>query len=217
MLSSPETRASAPRRSLRPSELERFAGKQPTCSVENCWGNGRSTKIHWKSTPGTYRARTLRLQCLAADSRRGILLCLRAGSARAGRRGAGGPGAGFRDGRSRRRALWALLFPRLLARRHRYAHGRARPSRPQRPGPATLSELTGGYTRYVASGEINSHVDDVPAKLDEAEAAWTQPGVGTDRLDVLTVTLGDACWFNLRPSSAEPCSASTSKQPVGTR
>jgi phosphomannomutase len=41
----------------------------------------------------------------------------------------------------------------------------------------------------------------VPAKLDEAEAAWTQPGVGTDRLDVLTVTLGDACWFNLRPSS----------------
>ena len=60
----------------------------------------------------------------------------------------------------------ALLFPRLLARR---------------PGMLTalrvlaalggqdwpLSQLTGGYTRYVASGEINCHVDDVPAKLDE--------------------------------------------------
>ena len=34
-----------------------------------------------------------------------------------------------------------------------------------------LSELTGGYTRYVASGEINCHVDDVPARLDEIEAA----------------------------------------------
>ena len=100
-----------------------------------------------------------------------------AGWFRTSRPGAGGPVAGFREGRGRRRALWALLFPRLLARRHRYAHGPARPSRPQRPGPATLSELTGGYTRYVASGEINGHVDDVPAKLDEVEAAWTQPGL----------------------------------------
>ncbi len=30
-----------------------------------------------------------------------------------------------------------------------------------------LSQLTGGYTRYVTSGEINCHVDDVHAKLDE--------------------------------------------------
>jgi hypothetical protein len=57
--------SSAPRRSLRPSELERFAGKQPTCSVENCWVNRRSTKIHWKNTPGTYssaRERTSRFR-----------------------------------------------------------------------------------------------------------------------------------------------------------
>ena len=40
-----------------------------------------------------------------------------------------------------------------------------------------LSELTGGYTRYVASGEINGHVDDVHAKLDEGSAAWTRPGL----------------------------------------
>ena len=67
-----------------------------------------------------------------------------------------------------------------------------------------LSELTGRYTRYVASGEINSHVEDVPAKLDEVETAWTRPGVSTDRLDGLTVTLGDGRWFNLRPSNTEP-------------
>jgi len=67
-----------------------------------------------------------------------------------------------------------------------------------------LSELTGEYTRYAASGEINSHVDDVPAKLDEVEAAYARPGVATDRLDGLTVNLGDGRWFNLRPSNTEP-------------
>ena len=67
-----------------------------------------------------------------------------------------------------------------------------------------LSELTGAYNRYVTSGEINSHVDDVPAKLDEVEAAYTRPGVSTDRLDGLTINLGGSCWFNLRPSNTEP-------------
>jgi phosphomannomutase len=67
-----------------------------------------------------------------------------------------------------------------------------------------LSELTGGYTRYAASGEINSHVEDVPAKLAEVEASYARPGVTTDRLDGLTVSLGDGRWFNLRPSNTEP-------------
>jgi phosphomannomutase len=67
-----------------------------------------------------------------------------------------------------------------------------------------LSELTGEYTRYAASGEINSHVDDVPAQLDEVEAAYARPGVSSDRLDGLTVNLGDGRWFNLRPSNTEP-------------
>jgi phosphomannomutase len=70
----------------------------------------------------------------------------------------------------------------------------------QRP----MSELAAGYTRYVASGEINSDVEDVPAMLDEVEAAYTRPGVATDRLDGLTVNLGDGRWFNLRPSNTEP-------------
>jgi phosphomannomutase len=67
-----------------------------------------------------------------------------------------------------------------------------------------MSELTAAYTRYVASGEINSQVTDVPAKLDEVEAAYTRPGVTIDRLDGLTVNLGDGRWFNLRPSNTEP-------------
>ncbi|MEU1629349.1 phosphomannomutase/phosphoglucomutase [Streptomyces sp. NPDC020096] len=68
-----------------------------------------------------------------------------------------------------------------------------------------LSELVADYSRYAASGEINSEVADVPAKLDEVQAAYQQfEGVTTDRLDGLTVNLGDGRWFNLRPSNTEP-------------
>ncbi|QMU68732.1 phosphomannomutase/phosphoglucomutase [Streptacidiphilus sp. P02-A3a] len=68
-----------------------------------------------------------------------------------------------------------------------------------------LSELVADYSRYAASGEINSQVADVPAKLDEVQAAYEQfDGVTTDRLDGLTVDLGHGRWFNLRPSNTEP-------------
>ncbi|MFE2870938.1 phosphomannomutase/phosphoglucomutase [Embleya sp. NPDC059259] len=68
-----------------------------------------------------------------------------------------------------------------------------------------LSELVAAYSRYAASGEINTEVADVPAKLDEIEAVYYQfDGVTTDRLDGLTVDLGDGRWFNLRPSNTEP-------------
>ncbi|GAA1894332.1 hypothetical protein GCM10009753_24070 [Streptantibioticus ferralitis] len=68
-----------------------------------------------------------------------------------------------------------------------------------------LSELVADYSRYAASGEINSEVADVPSKLDGVEAAYRQfDGVTTDRLDGLTVNLGDGRWFNLRPSNTEP-------------
>ena len=70
--------------------------------------------------------------------------------------------------------------------------------------PRPLSELTSRDARYVASGEINTKVDDVPATLDAVEAAWKRPGVTTDRLDGLTVDLGDGRWFNFRPSNTEP-------------
>jgi phosphomannomutase len=68
-----------------------------------------------------------------------------------------------------------------------------------------LSELVAGYSRYAASGEINSQVPDAAATLDEVEAAYQDvPGTTTDRLDGLTVGLGDGRWFNLRPSNTEP-------------
>jgi phosphomannomutase len=68
-----------------------------------------------------------------------------------------------------------------------------------------LSELTGRYTRYTASGELNTTVADIPAVLDHVEAHYTRlPGTGTDRLDGLTVHLDTGTWFNLRPSNTEP-------------
>jgi phosphomannomutase len=67
-----------------------------------------------------------------------------------------------------------------------------------------LSEVAVAYSRYTASGEINSRVADVPAKLDQVQAACTRPGVTADRLDGLTVTLDGGQWFNLRPSNTEP-------------
>ncbi|WP_035791433.1 phosphomannomutase/phosphoglucomutase [Kitasatospora mediocidica] len=70
---------------------------------------------------------------------------------------------------------------------------------------STLSELVAAYSRYVASGEINSQVADVPGTLDAVEAAYRRHDrVTTDRLDGLTVDLGDGRWFNLRPSNTEP-------------
>ncbi|HEX5494845.1 MAG TPA: phosphomannomutase/phosphoglucomutase [Mycobacteriales bacterium] len=68
-----------------------------------------------------------------------------------------------------------------------------------------LSELVADYSRYAASGEINTTVTDIPATLDHVEAAYQRVnGVATDRLDGLTVNLGDGRWFNLRPSNTEP-------------
>ena len=69
----------------------------------------------------------------------------------------------------------------------------------------SLSALTDQYTRYAASGEINSTVADTAATLDRVEehfADRAQPG--SDRLDGLTVILNDGAWFNLRPSNTEP-------------
>jgi phosphomannomutase len=67
-----------------------------------------------------------------------------------------------------------------------------------------LSALTRRFTRYAASGEINSSVDDPTARLAAVRAAWQdRPGVTVDDLDGLTVSGPDG-WFNLRPSNTEP-------------
>jgi phosphomannomutase len=65
----------------------------------------------------------------------------------------------------------------------------------------TLSELVAPLDRYVASGEINTKVDDVHAVIERVAAAFADHP--QDRLDGLTVDCGD-WWFNLRPSNTEP-------------
>ncbi len=97
-----------------------------------------------------------------------------------------------RDGRDRRdlrrRALGALLLPRLLARRHRHARRPARAGRARRAG-RPLSELVADYDRYVASGEINSTVADQAAATAAVRAAFADRGATFDELDGLTVAL----------------------------
>ena len=58
------------------------------------------------------------------------------------------------------------------------------------------------FERYVASGEINSQVEDQAAATNGSQAAY--PGQEQDQLDGLTVRFSDGAWFNLRPSNTEP-------------
>ena len=72
----------------------------------------------------------------------------------------------------------------------------------EQPGP--LSALLQRYTRYVASGEVNSTVQDPARALSRVEKAYAEePGVVVDHLDGLTVTHDD-WWFNVRASNTEP-------------
>ena len=67
-----------------------------------------------------------------------------------------------------------------------------------------LSRLLAAYTRYFASGEMNSEVADQAASTEQVRRAFSgRPGVSTDELDGLTVAAG-TWWFNLRPSNTEP-------------
>ncbi|MGW6402604.1 phosphomannomutase/phosphoglucomutase [Streptomyces sp. NPDC055134] len=69
---------------------------------------------------------------------------------------------------------------------------------------APLSDLTSGFERYAASGEINSAVGDPSSRTAAVRAAWTdRPDVTLDDLDGLTVS-GTDWWFNVRPSNTEP-------------
>jgi phosphomannomutase len=68
-----------------------------------------------------------------------------------------------------------------------------------------LSELAAAYSRYAASGEINSTVADAAARTADVRKAFEgQDGVRVDELDGLTVELPDGAWFNLRASNTEP-------------
>ncbi len=65
-----------------------------------------------------------------------------------------------------------------------------------------LSELAAEFTRYAASGEINSTVDDQQGRLDAVRAAF--PDAELDELDGLTLSFPDGSWANLRASNTEP-------------
>ncbi len=70
-----------------------------------------------------------------------------------------------------------------------------------------LSSLTAAYSRYAASGEINSRVTDVPAATERVRA-WAQDHgpVTIDELDGLTAVFGaePMRWLNVRASNTEP-------------
>jgi phosphomannomutase len=76
------------------------------------------------------------------------------------------------------------------------------------PEGTALSGLLAQYTRYVASGEINTTVTDQVAVLEQITATYGgRDGVTLDGLDGLTVTGGadgGRWWFNVRPSNTEP-------------
>jgi phosphomannomutase len=98
------------------------------------------------------------------------------------------------------RDFWFADSGMLAALHTLAALGSQTPGEPARP----LSRLLAEFSRYFASGEINSTVRDqaeTTARVREAFAG--RPGVSTDELDGLTVS-ADTWWFNLRPSNTEP-------------
>jgi phosphomannomutase len=73
----------------------------------------------------------------------------------------------------------------------------------EQDGP--LSALMADYTRYAASGEVNSTVADQAAATAAVRGHYAgREGVAFDDSDGLTVDLPGGSWFNLRPSNTEP-------------
>ncbi len=108
------------------------------------------------------------------------------------------------------RDFWFADSGMLAALHVLAALGRPAPAGPGSAGPGSegpagpLSRLLADYSRYHASGEINSLVaDQAEATARVRETFAGRPGVTTDELDGLTVG-ADTWWFNLRPSNTEP-------------
>jgi phosphomannomutase len=64
-----------------------------------------------------------------------------------------------------------------------------------------VSEVIAPIDHRFRSGEINSRVDDIPKKLEELRAAYSDAQI--DSLDGVTVSYPD-WWMNVRPSNTEP-------------
>jgi phosphomannomutase len=67
-----------------------------------------------------------------------------------------------------------------------------------------LSELVAEYSRYAASGEINSEVADPGERVGAIRHHYAEQGATFDELDGLTVSLADGSWLNVRASNTEP-------------
>lgn len=94
------------------------------------------------------------------------------------------------------RAFWRADSGMLAA-----LHVLAALGRQQRP----LSALMAEFSRYAASGEINSTVDDQRARMELVRQRFAaRDGIQLDELDGLTVRCPNGSWFNLRPSNTEP-------------
>ncbi|MGH3783003.1 MAG: phosphomannomutase/phosphoglucomutase [Pseudonocardiaceae bacterium] len=94
------------------------------------------------------------------------------------------------------RSFWCADSGMLAA-----LHVLAALGRQQRP----LSALMAEFSRYAASGEINSTVDDQRARMAAVRERFAdRDGIQLDELDGLTVRCSNGSWFNLRPSNTEP-------------
>ncbi|MFC9474281.1 phosphomannomutase/phosphoglucomutase [Nocardia sp. NPDC056952] len=71
-------------------------------------------------------------------------------------------------------------------------------------GERTVSGLMAAYDVYAASGEINSTVADAADRTAAVLAAFADRTESVDRMDGVTVDLGNHAWFNLRASNTEP-------------
>lgn len=68
-----------------------------------------------------------------------------------------------------------------------------------------LNELMDSYSPYLASGEINSEIEDKKGAVDRVRAAYADQDVTVEDSDGTTFTSeSQNWWFNLRPSNTEP-------------
>ena len=64
-----------------------------------------------------------------------------------------------------------------------------------------VSEVIAPIDARFRSGEINSHVDDIPGKLAQLQERYKDAEI--DHLDGITIQYPD-WWLNVRPSNTEP-------------
>jgi phosphomannomutase len=70
--------------------------------------------------------------------------------------------------------------------------------------PQPLAELCAEYSRYAASGEINSEVGDQADRVAAIKERFADRTKSVDTLDGVTIDLTDGSWLNVRASNTEP-------------